>query len=62
VVASSVYDGLVRVCRTDTAEVVRLLRVGGHVKDIAVDEARSLAYFANPCGVFRIDLNVVSEG
>jgi hypothetical protein len=62
VVASSVYDGLVRVCRTDTAEVVRLLRVGGHVKDIAVDEARGLAYFANPCGVFRIDLNVVSEG
>jgi hypothetical protein len=61
VVVSSVYDGLLRICRTEDASVVRRLKVGGHVKDIAIDKERGLAYFANSCGIFRLDLNVVGE-
>ncbi len=61
VLVSSVYDGLIRICRTDDGGVVRRLRVGGHVKDIAIDQRRGLAYFANTCGIFRADLNVLDS-
>jgi len=52
--ASSVYDGVVRVC--EGGEVLSRLRVGGHVKDIAVDPERGLAWFASRCGLWRLDL------
>ena len=58
--ASSVYDGMLRVCRTADGSVLETVRIGGHIKDIAVDTRRGLAYFAGVCGVFRADLNVLA--
>lgn len=57
--ASSVYDGVVTIADVGTLDVIDRLRVGGHVKDIAVDSAAGEAWLASRCGVHRIDLNGV---
>jgi len=54
--ASSIYDGKLRICNAASGEVREALQVGGHVKDIAVDEARGVAYFWSQCGLYRLDL------
>jgi len=56
---SSVYDGLLRVCDTSSGHVLHSLPVGGHVKDIAIDHERGLAYFWSQCGLFRLELDAV---
>ena len=55
--ASAVYDDVLRVCAADSGEVLEQIRVGGHVKSIAVDSERRLAYFWSQCGLFRLDLD-----
>ena len=59
--ASSVYDGRLRVCDPASGEVLASLQVGGHVKDIAVDEKRGVAYFWSQCGLYRLDLSAWSR-
>ena len=54
--ASSVYDGRLRICNPGDGKVLASLPVGGHVKDIAIDEKRGFAYFWSQCGLFRLDL------
>ena len=54
---SSIYDGRLRICDPSSGEVRASLPVGGHVKDIAVDEERGLAYFWSQCGLYRLDLS-----
>jgi hypothetical protein len=56
VLVSSVYDGVITVASSE-GDVRRRLRVGGHVKDIALDPAAGEAWFASRCGVFRLDLD-----
>lgn len=56
---SSVYDGLLRICDTSTGDVAHALPIGGHVKDIAIDHRRGLAYFWSQCGLFRLDLEAL---
>jgi len=53
---SSVYDGLLRACDPASGDVLHRLPVGGHVKDIAVDPERDLAYLWSQCGLYRLDL------
>jgi len=53
---SSVHDGLLRVCEPDSGRVRHSLRVGGHVKDIAIDPERDQAWFWSQCGLMRLDL------
>lgn len=55
--ASSVYDGTLRICEPSSGRTLATLPVGGHIKDIAIDEARSRAYFWSQCGLFRLDLS-----
>jgi len=55
--ASSVYDGTLRVCDPSSGTTLATLPVGGHIKDIAVDEVRDRAYFWSQCGLFRLDLS-----
>ena len=54
--ASSIYDGRLRICNPGNGAILASLPVGGHVKDIAIDEQRGLAYFWSQCGLFRLDL------
>ena len=54
--ASSIYDGKLRICDAASGQVRASLQVGGHVKDIAVDEQRGVAYFWSQCGLYRLDL------
>ncbi len=61
VLAASVYDGLLRAWRISDRSEVATLAVGGHVKDIALDAERGLAYFASRCGLFRLDLGELGE-
>ena len=56
VLAASVYDGMLRVCESGTGDVLEALHVGGHVKDVVVDEAAEVAWLASRCGLFRVDL------
>ncbi len=60
--ASSVYDGTLRVCDPATGETRATLPVGGHIKDIAVDQERDWAYFWSQCGLFRLDLSGWRQG
>jgi hypothetical protein len=55
--ASSVYDGALTVCRSSDGARIERLHVGGHVKDIAVDDERGFAWFWSQCGLFRLDLS-----
>ncbi len=54
--ASSVYDGRLRICTPGDGKILASLPVGGHVKDLAVDQERGLVYFWSQCGLFRLDL------
>ena len=54
--ASSVYDGRLRICNPGDGQILASLPVGGHVKDLAIDEERGLVYFWSQCGLFRLDL------
>jgi hypothetical protein len=54
--AAAVYDDLLRICDPKGA-VLKTVRVGGHVKSIAIDSDRRLAYFWSQCGLFRLDLD-----
>lgn len=60
--ASSVYDGALTVCRASTGGRLAWLHVGGHVKDIAVDEERGLAWLSSRCGMFRVDMEALVSG
>ena len=53
---SSIYDGRLRICDAASGKLRAALQVGGHVKEIAVDQQRSLAYFWSQCGLYRLDL------
>lgn len=53
---SSIYDGRLRMCNPSTGAIQASLHVGGHVKDIAVDTRRGVAYFWSQCGLYRLDL------
>jgi hypothetical protein len=55
--ASSVYDGTLRVCDPTSGETLATLPVGGHIKDIAIDQERDRAYFWSQCGLFSLDLS-----
>ena len=55
--ASSVYDGTLRICDPASGETLATLPVGGHIKDIAIDEERDRAYFWSQCGLFSLDLS-----
>lgn len=54
---SSVYDGELRVWDLATDTLAGRHLVGGHVKDIALDSARGLAYLWSQCGLLRMDLS-----
>ena len=58
---SSIYDGTLRIW--DLAEDRQLaeLRVGGHVKNFAVDEKRGHALFWSQCGLYRLNLETLLE-
>ena len=58
---SSVYDGVLRVCSGEDGSMVERLRVGGHVKDIAMDEERGIAWFWSQCGLFKLDLEALRQ-
>jgi hypothetical protein len=55
--AAAVYDDLLRICDGTTGALRKTIRVGGHVKSIAVDPDRRLAYFWSRCGLFRLDID-----
>lgn len=55
VLASSQFDGRLRVFDLDSGESLLSLPVGGDVKDIAYDPVRGLASFAGLCGLFEWD-------
>jgi len=57
--AAAVYDDVLRVCDAGDGAVLETVRVGGHVKSIAVDHDRRLAYFWSRCGLFRLDLAAI---
>jgi len=59
--ASSVYDGTVRVRDLQRDEEVASLRVGGHVKHFAVDQRRGQALFWSQCGLYRLDLEALLD-
>ncbi len=61
VLASSTYDGLIRVCDPDTLSVRSALHVGGHVKSIAIDEDLGRAWFWSQCGLYELDLDGLVE-
>jgi len=54
--ASSLYDGAVRVFNYRTGELIDALFVGGHVKSIALDQQRGIAYFGNRRAIYRFAL------
>ncbi len=56
VLASSAYDGVLTVARSSTGEVLARHRVGGHVKDIAIDAARGRALLGSQCGLVAVEL------
>ena len=58
---SSVYDGILRICSGGDGSIVERLRVGGHVKDIAIDEEGGLAWFWSQCGLFKLDLEALRQ-
>lgn len=53
---SSIYDGTVRTFDLETLDSRGVARVGGHIKDFAIDGARGLAYGWSQCGLLRFDL------
>jgi hypothetical protein len=57
--ASSIYDGILRVWNIDDERLLVALPVGGYVKHIVVDEAREHAYFSSRCGLYRLDLGAL---
>ncbi len=61
-VISSVYDGELRVWDLAADELLGRHRVGGHIKDIAIDQGRGLAYAWSQCGLLRVDLEAARRG
>lgn len=58
--ASSTYDGLLRAWSLDGApKLVDAIPVGGHVKDIRVDEEGDRAWLWSQCGLYELDLATV---
>lgn len=56
VLASSAYDGKLTMARSSTGEVLKRVRVGGHVKDIAIDRERGRAFVSSQCGLISVEL------
>ncbi len=56
VLASSAYDGVLTIARSSTGEVLKRHRVGGHVKDITVDEGQGRALLSSQCGLISVKL------
>jgi hypothetical protein len=61
-VASSTYDGALRFWDLASRELVGTITVGGHVKSLAIDDARGLVYFWSQCGLFRLDVGASVRG
>lgn len=61
--ASGTYDGLLRVWDTASPPPLAIdeVQVGGHVKDITVDEAGDRAWLWSQCGLLELDLNALGR-
>jgi hypothetical protein len=60
--ASGTYDGLIHVWGTESlplAFALEPIRVGGHIKDITIDEATGKAWTWSQCGLLEIDLEAL---
>jgi hypothetical protein len=55
VLVGSGYDGQMRLFDADSLELLDSMAVGGHVKDIAADADRGLAWFGSQCGLYELD-------
>jgi hypothetical protein len=55
ILASSIYDGKIRIFSLHDNSLLAKLQVGGHVKSIALDTKKGAAYFGSQCGLFRLD-------
>ena len=63
--ASGSYDGLLRAWAFESPPDFRRLppvRVGGHVKDIALDSERGRAWTWSQCGLLELDLDAIARG
>ena len=55
VLVASAYDGRLRLFDAELMEELGSMAVGGHVKDIAADPERGLAWFGSQCGLYELD-------
>ena len=55
VLVASAYDGRMRMFDAEGMNELGSMAVGGHVKDIAADAERGLAWFGSQCGLYELD-------